>query len=50
MLGDLDLKVDSLDSNDDIFGVPRDFVAPEDLRETAAGLSSFFVLCDEESA
>ena len=47
---DLNLKVNSLDLNNDFFGVPRDFVAPEDPRETAVGLLSFFVLYNKELA
>jgi hypothetical protein len=49
MCRDNDPKADTLDFNNDFFGVPRNVVAAEDLREIAARLSSFVVVFDDGS-
>ncbi len=49
MRRDLDLKADSLDVDDDVFGVPGDVVAAEDPLEMVEFLS-FFVLGDKGAA
>ena len=48
MYRDLNLKADSIDYNNNIFGVSRDFIAPKDLRKTVVGLLSFFVYYNKE--
>lgn len=44
MSRDLDPKANTLDLNDDLFSLPRDFVATPDPREMAAQLSSLVVV------
>ena len=50
MRRDNDSKADTLDFDNDIFGVPRDFMATEDPLEMVAYLLSFVVVCDDGAA